>query len=83
MSLVIAAPGGTVNLQSTLASASVTSNAEPVKPHHPITCPSNLRFEDDGMLRCEHAEVPSGDLRTQHCLDHSVALLLIELIDAL
>ncbi|MDQ3944234.1 MAG: hypothetical protein M3357_03600 [Actinomycetota bacterium] len=79
------APGmdGTANLQSTLSTSSVSEEAEPVRPHHPITCPSQLRLDEDGTFSCEHASVPPGDVRTQICLDHTVALLLIELSHSL
>jgi len=50
-----------------------------VVPHHPITCGGDLRYDDDGCFHCEHATAPADDVRTQFCLDHSVALLLIEL----
>lgn len=83
MTTRIAPTARTVSLQSTLSSASATSTSEPVRPHHPITCSSELRFEGDGRLECEHATAPPGDVRTQYCLDHSVALLLIELSQAL
>ncbi len=70
---------GSVNLQATLSSSSVVEQTEPARPHHPITCPTELRLEEDGTFSCEHASVPPGDVRTQLCLDHTVALLLIEL----
>jgi hypothetical protein len=39
-----------------------------------------LRFEEDGTFACGHTSVPPGDYRTQSCLDHTVALLLMELV---
>jgi|GraSoiStandDraft_4_1057263.scaffolds.fasta_scaffold2972444_2 hypothetical protein len=74
-----------VNLQATLSSASATAgpDASTVLPHHPITCPSDLRLEPDGTLACQHSTAPSGDGRTQSCLNHSLALLLIELAQSL
>jgi hypothetical protein len=71
------------SLQSTLSSSSVVEQAEPVQPHHPITCHTELRLEEDGTFGCEHTSVPPGDVRTQLCLDHTVALLLIELVQTL
>lgn len=69
-----------VNLQATLSASSATGTVvTPVDPHHPITCGSELRLDDDGTFSCRHSEVPAGDTRTQLCIDHSVALLLIEL----
>lgn len=71
---------GSVNLQATLSASSAMSPPEGLGiPHHPITCGSELSYHDDGHFACEHAAVPPGDLRTQYCLDHSIALLLIEL----
>jgi hypothetical protein len=71
---------GSVNLQATLSASSALSPLEaPTTPHHPITCPTQLEYEEDGTFSCEHTSVPSGDVRTQLCIDHSVALLIIEL----
>jgi hypothetical protein len=75
---------GTANLQATLSSCSAGTPAdEVVSPHHPITCTTELRLEDDGTFACRHAAAPSGDLRTRSCINHSVALLLIELAQEL
>ena len=68
-----------MNLQATLSSSSASDGTITVKPHHPITCASDLRLEHDGSLACEHAEAPSDDPRTRFCLNHSLALLLMEL----
>lgn len=71
---------GSINLQATLSASSAMSPPEGYTiPHHPITCASDLRYDDDGSFACEHANVPPGDVRTQFCIDHSIALLLIEL----
>lgn len=51
-----------------------------VRPHHPVTCSDNLRYEDDGVLMCDHAAAPAADLRTRFCLHYSVSLLLFELL---
>ena len=81
MNLAVRAVGGDLNLQATLSLSSATGPDEPVvKPHHPITCASSLRFEEDGTFACNHASVPPGDYRTQSCLAHTVALLLKELV---
>lgn len=66
-----------VNLQATLSSTSVSDT--PYYPHHPITCTTKLRLEEDGTLACEHTSVPPTDSRTQACLNHSIAILLLEL----
>jgi hypothetical protein len=69
----------TINLQSTL-SASSSGVGEAISPHFPLTCSTSsvLSLEEDGSLACEHARVPAGDPRTQACIDHSIAILLIE-----
>jgi hypothetical protein len=74
-----------MNLQATLSSASATTNDQtPVaRPHHPITCSSHLRLEPDGSFMCDHASVPADDQRTRFCVNHSLALLLIELAQEL
>lgn len=70
-----------INLQATLSQSSAPGNDDVavVRPHHPITCPSTLRLESDGSLACEHAEAPGDDQRTLVCVNHSLALLLMEL----
>jgi hypothetical protein len=84
VNLAVRAPGGDLNLQATLSLSSATSPDEAVvKPHHPITCSSALRYEEDGSFACGHTEVPPGDRRTQSCLDHTIALLLLELVQEL
>jgi hypothetical protein len=84
VNLAVRATGGDLNLQATLSLSSATGPDEvAVRPHHPITCSSPLRFEDDGTFACSHASVPPGDARTQSCLDHTVALLLLELVQEL
>jgi hypothetical protein len=76
-------PPGT--LQSTLSSASSgTDGGRLVGPHHPITCPvGELRYEEDGSFSCDHAVVEPHDPRTQACIVHSMALLIIELVKEL
>lgn len=85
MNLAVRDRGGDLNLQATLSLSSATGADEPaVRPHHPITCStSSLRYEEDGTFACSHAEVPPGDRRTQSCLDHTIALLLLELVENL
>jgi len=68
-----------INMQATL-SAATSGVGDPVSPHFPLTCTSNLRFGEDNSLACEHVQVPPGDRRTQACIDHSIAILLIELL---
>lgn len=71
-----------INLQATLSSSSATGTGYTGIPHHPITCPSELRYYEDGSFECAHAKVPADDGRTQACVIHSVALLLIEIATA-
>jgi hypothetical protein len=71
---------GGINLQATLSSSSAMSQCPVIRPHHPITCSNGqLFYDEDNTFRCEHASVPSDDERTRHCIDHSIALLLIEI----
>jgi hypothetical protein len=74
-------PDTSINMQATL-SASSSGVGEPISPHFPLTCATSsvLSLEEDGSLSCEHARVPAGDPRTQACIDHSIAILLIELL---
>jgi hypothetical protein len=75
---------GGINLQATLSASSAMSPPEGMlAPHHPITCTGDLSYEEDGTFACSHGTVPPGDQRTQFCVDHSIALLLIELSRAL
>ena len=73
-------PTSTINLQATL-SASSSGLGEPVIPHAPITCAQGpLFFHEDGTFACEHAQAPPGDQRTQACVDHSIAILILEML---
>ena len=83
MNLAVRATGGDLNLQATLSLSSATGAEDNPRPHHPITCGSSLRYEDDGTFACGHASVPPGDVRTQSCIDHTIALLLLELVQDL
>ncbi len=76
---------GSFQLQSALSSGTSGSPllGDRVAPHHPITCSGDLFFGDDGSFACEHVEVPADDVRTQMCLNGSLAFLLIELASAL
>jgi len=65
-------------LQSTIAAATA-GNDNSVIPHHPITCGDKIYYEEDGTFRCEHAVAPPDNVRTQQCVVHSLALLIIEL----
>ena len=85
MNLVTYPATGGTGLQEILSaqSALVHTSDSPVSPHHPVTCSSELSYDDDGRLACEHTVAPPEDLRTQYCLQYSVALLLIELVNQL
>jgi hypothetical protein len=65
-----------VDLQRTLATA--TWGVDTVAPHHPICCSDELRY-DDVEFSCPHASVPADEPRTVGCIQHSIALLIIEL----
>jgi hypothetical protein len=69
-----------INLQATLSAANPPTDMDTPQPHHPLSCREELLWlEEDGRFGCEHAQVPPGDRRTQGAIDHSVAILLIEL----
>jgi hypothetical protein len=71
-----------INLQATLSSATAGGNEgiPGVYPHHPITCATGeLFFDEEGDFSCTHAKAPHGDKRTQACLNHSLACLIVEL----
>ncbi len=69
---------GNTQLQSTIAAAS-SMGAPEINPHHPITCQGPLYYDEDGTFRCNHATAPPDNHRTQQCVTHSIALLIIEL----
>jgi hypothetical protein len=71
-------------LQSILSTSSALADTGGgIRPHHPVTCPGALRYDDAGTLACEHASAPAEDRRTQFCLTYSLSLLLIELVNDL
>lgn len=73
-----------VNLQATISAAtSGTEGQVTVLPHHPLTCTAGLFFDEEGELYCDHAKAPHGDKRTQAGLNHSVAILILELASKL
>lgn len=70
--------GGAINLQATLSASS--AGAGSWEPHHPITCTGELEFDTEaGEFRCPHLGVPIGEERTVYALQHSMAILIIEL----
>lgn len=71
-------PSGNSQLQSTIAAATATGDTG-IHPHHPIACSDKIYYDEDGTFRCEHATAPADNLRSQQCVTHSLALLLIEL----
>lgn len=73
-----------VNLQATVSAATAgQSDYESVLPHHPITCTAGLFFDEEGELYCDHAKAPKGNKRTQASLNHSMAILIVELASQL
>ena len=66
------------NLQATLSAATSDSSNPMIVPHHPIQCSAKLYFNDDNSFSCEHATAAPDDPRTQKCLIHTIALLIIE-----
>lgn len=69
---------GASQLQSTISAATSTGDSS-IHPHHPITCTGHLAYDDDGTFRCDHATAPPDNVRTQQCVTHSIALLIVEL----
>ena len=66
-------------LQSTISAATSGTGELPEGViHHPITCSSTLRLNDEGVFSCEHFSVPPDDVRTKACTIHSFCFLLIE-----
>jgi hypothetical protein len=78
VTFIASAGASSINLQATLSTSSSGIGDPPPGPHHPLSCTSTLELGEDNSLACEHVRVPAGDLRTQACIDHSVAILLIE-----
>jgi hypothetical protein len=72
-------------LQSILSTSSALADTDGpgLRPHHPVTCPGALRYDEEGTLACDHASASAEDRRTQFCLTYSVSLLLIELVNEL
>lgn len=69
-----------VQLQSTCSAATAGCSTNPENMvHHPITCTGNLAYDEDGSLSCDHQKMEPDDPRTQAVLNHSMALLIIEL----
>lgn len=67
-----------IGFQATISAATAGTN-EIHNPHHPITCQSEIGFDEDGIFSCEHCSVPADDARTKRCLVHSMAILIVEL----
>lgn len=66
----------TVSLQATLSASSAGLSD---MLHHPITCVTDrLKYHEDGSFECPHHKAPPDDRRTRACVDHTIALLLME-----
>lgn len=82
-------PDSQVQLQALLASYSADAiynvdpatgmPCRPAAAHHPVICDGELRYDEEGRFSCPHATVPPDDLRTNDCLRHSIALLILDL----
>lgn len=66
-----------VQLQSVISSAT-SGVGDAVMPHHPLTCSSDLCFNEDNSFECEHVRVDAADPRTQSGIHHSMVLLILE-----
>jgi hypothetical protein len=73
------------NFQAALA----TTSADPLSmlsgtlPHHPISCGSDLAYDEDGVMSCPHAKVGPECARNQLILNASAASLLFEMAHAM
>ena len=67
-----------ISLQQTIGHGTAGVGGQ-YQPHHPSLCNGRLALHEDGTLECDHLSVPADDLRTQCCVNHSVAILLLEL----
>lgn len=68
-----------LNLQQACSGSTASNEVFTGGPHHPITCSGELFFEQDGAFRCEHSIASADDPRTKQAVNHSIAILLIEL----
>lgn len=78
-SYYVAGAGGCVNLQATLSASSAGADDTVISPHHPILCTDQLEYHPDGRFSCPHAEVPENDPRTRDVLQHTIAILIMEM----
>lgn len=72
--------GASINLQATLSASSAVAHEKNPVPHHPCTCNGRLYFTEDNRFGCEHVEVPADDPRTQSCVNHSISILIFEVL---
>lgn len=80
---ILGIPAQTIKLQSTLSASTAGSSLPIISPHHPICCTNGtLYFHEDNRFACDHAEVGEDDERTTHCIQASIAMLLLELARA-
>lgn len=72
---------GGISFQATCNAVSMTQSDElPILPHHPLSCAGTiLRYHEDGTMECEHAVTWPNDPRGRKAVDHSLAVLLIEI----
>lgn len=68
---------GVMDLQGVLAASNPPGEIS--AQHHPISCRSDtLWLAEDGSMGCEHGSVSPESRRTRGCIDHSIAILIIE-----
>ena len=70
-----------VQTQAMLNATAISQHEElPILPHHPLSCVgARLALHEDGTLACDHAITWPHDARTKRAVDHSIAILIIEL----
>jgi hypothetical protein len=55
----------------------------PITPHHPLACGGPLQYHEDGTMQCEHAVTWPQDRRARTAINHSIALLILEMTECL
>jgi hypothetical protein len=72
---------GVVHLQAILAASNPPTEVT-TAGHHPISCRADaLWLDEDGSMGCEHGSVSPQSRRTRGCIDHSIAILLFQLLE--
>lgn len=49
-----------------------------IHPHHPLTCATELRLNEDMSMECDHSKAAPDNVRTRAAVTHSIAILILE-----